>query len=160
MGRECRERFPLQVSDLDMHYGTCVKHVPWCMPGSLTSDFLWSRWRGNVPGIPSACATRSFTYLERCPWSEWNGVFDEYAQSYFIFFFRGVILYSRFSIDFGPILPYIAWNMITMKVKGCCIYEPTIYITKLTLTSELWGAFFQIIVKEWPEYGESMHCVT
>ena len=38
--RECRERFPT-----DMHHGTCVTHVPWCMPESLTSDFLWSRWR-------------------------------------------------------------------------------------------------------------------
>ena len=24
-------------SDPDMHHGTCVTHVPWCMPGSLTS---------------------------------------------------------------------------------------------------------------------------
>ena len=31
------------VSDPDMHHGTCVTHVPWCMPGSLTSGFLWSR---------------------------------------------------------------------------------------------------------------------
>ena len=23
----------------------CVTHVPWCMPGSLTSGFLWSQWR-------------------------------------------------------------------------------------------------------------------
>ena len=35
------------VSDLDIHHGTCVKHVPWCMPGSLTSGFLWIRWRGK-----------------------------------------------------------------------------------------------------------------
>ena len=33
-----------RVSDPDMHHGTCVTHVPWCMPGSLTSSFLWSRW--------------------------------------------------------------------------------------------------------------------
>ena len=33
-----------RVSDPDMHHGTCVTHVPWCMPGSLTSGFLW---RGN-----------------------------------------------------------------------------------------------------------------
>ena len=26
---------------------TCVTHVPWCMPGSLTSGFLWNRWRGK-----------------------------------------------------------------------------------------------------------------
>ena len=42
-----------RVSDPDMHHGTCVTHVPWCMPGSLTSDFLWSRWRGKTsPAFP------------------------------------------------------------------------------------------------------------
>ena len=30
-----------QVSDPDMHHGTSITHVPWCMPGSLTSGFLW-----------------------------------------------------------------------------------------------------------------------
>ena len=34
-------------SDPDMHHGTCVTHVPWCIPGSLTSGFLWSRRQGN-----------------------------------------------------------------------------------------------------------------
>ena len=53
-----------RVSDPDMHHGTYVTHVPWCMPGSLTSGFFWSRWRGNVPG---ACATRKFAYLVRGP---------------------------------------------------------------------------------------------
>ena len=36
--------FP-RVSHRDMHHGTCVTHVPWCIPGSLTSGFLWSQWR-------------------------------------------------------------------------------------------------------------------
>ena len=36
-----------RVSDPDMHHGTCVTLVPWCMLGSLTSSFLWSRWRGK-----------------------------------------------------------------------------------------------------------------
>ena len=35
---------PPQVSDPDMRHGTCVTHVPWCTPGSLTSGFLWSQW--------------------------------------------------------------------------------------------------------------------
>ena len=35
---------PPRVSDPDMQHGTCVTHVPWCMPGSLTSGFVWSRW--------------------------------------------------------------------------------------------------------------------
>ena len=38
---------PLRVSNPDMHHGTCVTHVLLCMPGSLTSIFLWSRWRGK-----------------------------------------------------------------------------------------------------------------
>ena len=33
------------VSDPDMHHGTCVTHVPWCMPGSLTSGYIWTRLR-------------------------------------------------------------------------------------------------------------------
>ena len=43
-------RKPL-VSDPDMHHGTCVTHVPWCMSGSLTCGD-----GENVPGIPGACA--------------------------------------------------------------------------------------------------------
>ena len=38
---------PPRVSDPDMHHCTCVTHVTWCMPGTLTSSFLWSRWRGK-----------------------------------------------------------------------------------------------------------------
>ena len=61
---------PPRVSDRDMHHGTCVTHLSWCMPGSLSSAILWYRCGGNVPGIPSACAIRNFTYLVRgsCWW--------------------------------------------------------------------------------------------
>ena len=44
------QREPL-VSDPDMHHGTCVTHVPWCMSESLTCG-----GGENVPGIPGACA--------------------------------------------------------------------------------------------------------
>ena len=41
---ECRERFP-------RHHGlavpTCITARAWCMPGSLTSGFLWNLWRGG-----------------------------------------------------------------------------------------------------------------
>ena len=71
MRRECRERFPrhrLQrkslVSDPGMHQGTCVMHVPWCMPGSIT------RGGGeNVPGITDACATRNVYVSGKRPMS-------------------------------------------------------------------------------------------
>ena len=69
MHRECQERFPHQrlqrkslVSGPDMHQGTCVTHVPWCMSWSLT------RGGGeNAPDIPGAFVTRNFTYLARGP---------------------------------------------------------------------------------------------
>ena len=38
---------PPRVSDPDMHHSTCVMHVSWCMPGSLTCGFLWSQWWGK-----------------------------------------------------------------------------------------------------------------
>ena len=38
---------PPRFSDPGMHHDTCVTHVPWCMPGSLTSGFLWSWRRGK-----------------------------------------------------------------------------------------------------------------
>ena len=70
MRRECRERFPrhrLQrkplVSDPGLHHGTCVTHVTWCVSGSLTSG-----GGENVPSIPGACVTHSFTYLASGPW--------------------------------------------------------------------------------------------
>ena len=58
---------PPRVSDPDMHHGTCVTHVPWWMPGSLTSGFLCGG--ENVPGIPGACTIHNFTYLARGPCS-------------------------------------------------------------------------------------------
>ena len=45
-----------RFTDPDMHHGTCVTHVPWCMPGSLTGD-----GEENVSGIPGTCATHNFT---------------------------------------------------------------------------------------------------
>ena len=38
---------PPPVSNPDMHHGTYVTHVPWCMSGLLTNGFLWNRWRGK-----------------------------------------------------------------------------------------------------------------
>ena len=38
---------PPRIRDPAVHHGTCVTHVPWCMPGSLPSGFLWSWWWGK-----------------------------------------------------------------------------------------------------------------
>ena len=59
---------PPRVSDPNMNRGTCLTHVPWCMPGALTGRFFGSRWRGKRSRHSRACATRNFTYLLRSPW--------------------------------------------------------------------------------------------
>ena len=56
-----------------MHHDTCVTHVPWCMPGSLTSSFLWSDkvthvsfyWVANHCGIEG---NESITASKGDPW--------------------------------------------------------------------------------------------
>ena len=58
---------PPRVSDLDKHHGTCVTHVPWCMPGSLTSGFLCSRWRGKRSQHSRRMRNPIFAYLVRDP---------------------------------------------------------------------------------------------
>ena len=60
---------PPGFSDPDMHHGTCVTPVPGCIPGCLTSGFLWSRWRGKHSGTSGACTAHNFTYLVRAPWA-------------------------------------------------------------------------------------------
>ena len=52
---------PPQVSDPDMHHVTCVRHVPWCMPESLTCGFLWSRRQGKT--LPALLAHAQPTIL-------------------------------------------------------------------------------------------------
>ena len=48
------ETFPrhLWLSDPGIHHGTCVTHVPWCMPRSLTSSVLWRRRGKMFPAFP------------------------------------------------------------------------------------------------------------
>ena len=56
-----------RVSDPDMHHGTCVRHVPWCMPGSPTSSFLWKRWRGKR-SRHSRCMRKPHLYISGVPY--------------------------------------------------------------------------------------------
>ena len=63
---------PPWINDPGMHHGTCVTHVPWCMPGSLVSGFLWSRLRGKRSRHSRRMRNPHFTYLARGPcWTFW-----------------------------------------------------------------------------------------
>ena len=58
---------PPRVSDPDIHHGTCVTHVRWCMPGSPTSGFVEVGDGEKVPGILGACTTRNFYVFGKRP---------------------------------------------------------------------------------------------
>ena len=62
---------PPRVSYPDMHYVTCVTHVPWCMPGSLTNGFLWSRWRGKRSRHSRRMRNPRFYVSGKKPMSQW-----------------------------------------------------------------------------------------
>ena len=89
MRRECRERFPRQrlhkkplISDPDMHQGTPITHVPWCMPGSLT--------RGGGETFPAflAHAQPVIRYLVRVPlWGAVSFLHRDYLPSVWICLF-------------------------------------------------------------------------
>ena len=78
MRRECRERFPRHwfqrkqlVSDPDLHQGTCVTHVPWCMSGSL------SRGGGEVgktfPAFPAHAQPAILRIWQEAYWHQDDG---------------------------------------------------------------------------------------
>ena len=127
MRRECRERFPshrLQnkplVNDPGMHHGTCVTHVPCCMPGSLT------RGGGeNLPGIPGACATRNFRYFEAhavcncslCPVNLVCTVINagcncSYNSTYLFCIVINVICHCSFSSVYAACTAVKAWSIL------------------------------------------------
>ena len=60
---------PPRVSDPNMHEGTCVTHVPWCMSGSLTSGFLWSRRRKRSRHSRRMCNPQFYVSGKRPIWS-------------------------------------------------------------------------------------------
>ena len=70
----------LRVCDPDMHHGTWVTHLPRCMPGSLNSRFLWSRWQGKCSRhswhmhnpLFYVSGKRPMTILEPQWWRRWH----------------------------------------------------------------------------------------
>ena len=82
------QRKPL-ASDPDMHHGTCVTHVPWCMSGSLTH-----RGGENVPGIPGACAPAILCIWQEAHWSSDSWVQIHQMNQIILHTFSGNMFYT------------------------------------------------------------------
>ena len=59
-----------RVSDPDMHHGTCVTPVPWCMRGCQLMVSFEVCGGENVPDIPGTCTTHNVTYFGRGLWTD------------------------------------------------------------------------------------------
>ena len=72
------------VSDPDMHHSTCVTHVPWCIAGSLTNGFIWSRWRGKHSQHSGRMRKPQFCVSGKRPMGVLHGMFKskKYVQIY------------------------------------------------------------------------------
>ena len=88
---------PPRVSDTDMHHGTCVTHVPWCMSGSLTSGFLWSRWRGKCSRQSRRMRNPQFFVTVRRPIDLCTVVIQPIYLFIVITFSKGSPLYEVFT---------------------------------------------------------------
>ena len=71
-----------RVCDPDLHRGPCVTYVPWCMAGSITSDFLGSRWQGKRCRNSRRMRNQPFYVSGKRPIAHerWLELFHEYAK--------------------------------------------------------------------------------
>ena len=126
---------PPQISNPDMHHGTCVTHVPWCMPGSLTSNFLWSRWRGKHSRHSRRMRNPQFCVSGKRPMA---GLFTANNPLYIVMYYgRTVILRELYLAPFcqqgltfipawiSKCIHYKVWYGITFpfrNINGAAIY--------------------------------------
>ena len=83
---------PPWVSDPDMHHGTCVMHVPWCMSESLTSCFLWSRWWGKRSRHSRRMLNQQFYVSGMRPILEWDFLPTSTGEAGSIIAFQGQLV--------------------------------------------------------------------
>ena len=101
-----------QVSDPDMHHGTCVT---------------------QLPGIPGACATCNFTYLVRGPYLSLPPMESRCVRSNYIYIKQGVWLHIHVLILFKTLL--------RMR-SGYYVLHFSLQISSDTEIASLWLVFF------------------
>ena len=62
---------PPRVSNPDVHQCTCVTHVPWCMPGLLTSGYIRSHWRRKCSRHSRRMRNTQYSVSGKRPMAEW-----------------------------------------------------------------------------------------
>ena len=116
---------PPWVSDPDMHHGTCVT---WCMPWSLTSGFLWSRWR-EKRSRHSRCMRNQWFYVSGKRPITWTNVDQDLwylkchkwaSKNILILLMVGWLLCFQpiISLVWHFLLPNMGFNMVFISNEG------------------------------------------
>ena len=92
-----------------MHHGTCVTHVPWCKPGSLTNGFLWSRWR-RQDFCHWKIISEMTTYMYQCSDLHW-GRFHRSIPSLNVFTCQNSNQNAEWILYQGPLVTRW-WNLL------------------------------------------------
>ena len=134
-----RERFPHHRG---LTIPTRIRHVLWCIPGSLTSGFLWSQWRWKRSRHSRSMRNPQFMYLVRAhvnvnewqlSWnaSEWN--VNNFHQGPF----WQTMFNSLWSSD--TVWRQRSGSTLT-QVMTCCRTAPSHYLNRcrLIMNDDLW----------------------
>ena len=136
MRRECRERFPRHRG---LAITTCITARVLCMPGSLTSGSLWSRWRGTRSRLSQCMHNLQFGISGKWPINSFDEYYDlkivnglaegmpVYQQDLFqyIYFFQ---VYASNYVKTGILLnihlalSHMQWSMAEMHLP-CYLYK-------------------------------------
>ena len=132
---------PPWVSDSDMHHGTCVTHVPWCMPEWLTSGFLWNRWRGKRSRHSRRMRKRHFYVSGKRPWTP-SSFHEEGSQSLassrFMVIIKMLLYSSRYSL-FSQNSSARRVEDNSNMIRKVLSWDSSSRINKVTVTAQVYG---------------------
>ena len=126
MRRECRKRFlrhrqfaPPRISDPVMYHGTCVTHVPWCMPGSLTSWFDWNWWREKRSQHSRRMRNPQFNVSCKRP-KKWNAVRRNFRLQFIQLQHAALKLLCTVSFRWVPYFVSYILTSVTINLRYLC----------------------------------------
>ena len=122
---------PLRVSDPNMQHGTCVTHVPWCMPGSQSNGFLWRRLRGKRFRHSRACVIHTFAYLARSPLDILLLHRPFKKNKWFVFKSLTPVRRKRTEVAYTVVYHSISWKIVPFHLMLFC-WQSQLYSDSVT----------------------------
>ena len=124
-----------RVSDPGMHHGTWVTHVPRCMPGSLTSGFIWSGWRGKRSRHSRLMRNPQFSVSGKRP-------MEKFLSVALTLFFVTTQWLQLLSYDKGPSIQAIKshdrFSVYDNAIKSNVFFIPYVGVSSLVRSSILY----------------------